>query len=212
MWKKIAFIIIITGVVFSVTDYFFTMRQSYNKYLEGEYFFRYEATTVPAMDKDAWVDNVENFEKVSALDFTDTRTMLLYGGEFEVYACHPHDRICTVIYGTKTIDDFPVSNLRFKGDDAAYFNGEKKLTYEEYIDYVKSLSDDQLHSDMVNTSKVASFKEVLEFSFILIGVESIVGIVLFLLHRAEQDVLFDIILFVGTLYCIFFEIITAVIF
>ena len=108
--------------------------------------------------------------------------------------------------------NFPVSNLRFKGDDAAYFNGEKKLTYEEYIDYVKSLSDDQLHSDMVNTSKVASFKEVLEFSFILIGVESIVGIVLFLLHRAEQDVLFDIILFVGTLYCIFFEIITAVIF
>lgn len=209
MWKKIAFIIIITSVVFSVTDYFYTMRDSYNKYLEGEYFFRYKATTVLAMDQDAWFDNIENFEKISSMDFSDTKTLLLYGGESEVYACNPHNGICTVIYGSQTVDDFPVSNLRFKGDDAAYFNGTKKLTYEEYIDYVKSLSDDQLHSDMVNTHKVASFKNVLEFSLILVGVEAVVCIALFILHRTEHDFLFDLFLVLGALYGIFFEIVTA---
>ena len=70
MWRKIAIIIIITSVIFSISDYFYTMRESYNKYLEGEYYFRYEATTVPVMDQDAWLESVENFEKVSSLDFS----------------------------------------------------------------------------------------------------------------------------------------------
>lgn len=209
MWKKIAFIIIITSVIFSVSDYFYTMRDSYNKYLEGEYFFRYKATTILAMDQDAWFDSVENFEKVSSMDFSDTKTLLLYGGEQTVYACNPHDGVCTVIYGSQTVDDFPVSNLRFEGDDAAYFNGTKQLTYEEYIDYVKSLSEDQLDSVIVNTSKVASFNSVLEFTFILVGIEAVVCLILFILHRNEQEILFDIVLIAGTLYCIFFEIVTA---
>ena len=212
MWKKIAFIIIISSVIFSISDYFYTMRDSYNKYLEGEYFFRYEATTVPAMDPDTWFDSVENFEKVSSLDYSDTKTLLLYGNPMDVYACNPHDGICTVIYGSKTVEDFPVRNLRFKGDDAAYFNGTKKLTYEEYIDYVKSLSDEQLKGVRVNSKKVASFKDVLEYTFVLVGIESVVCIVLFILHRSEQDFLFDLILVLGTLYCIFFEVFTAVAF
>jgi hypothetical protein len=209
MWKKIAFIIIISSVIFSISDYFYTMQDSYNRYLEGEYFFRYRATTVLAMDQDAWMSSIENFEYVSSMDFSDTKTMLLYGGETDVYACNPHDGICTVIYGSQTVEDFPVSNLRFAGDDEAYFNGTKQLTYDEYIDYVKSLSKEQLESDMVSSSKMASFNGVLEFTFILVGVEAAVGIFLFFLHRREQDMLFDIVLVVGALYCIFFEIVTA---
>ena len=210
MWRKIAIIIIITSVIFSISDYFYTMRESYNKYLEGEYYFRYEATTVPVMDQDAWFESVENFEKVSSLDFSDTKIMLLYGGEFEVYASGPHDGVCTVIYGTQTVDDFPVYNLRFEGDDADYFFGRKQLTYEEYIDYVKSLSPEELKSDRVSTKKMASFKTVLEFTFILVGTEALICLILFILHRSDAKLWFDIVLVLGTLYCIFFEVITAV--
>lgn len=210
MWRKIAIIIIITSVIFSISDYFYTMRESYNKYLEGEYYFRYEATTVPVMDQDAWFESVENFEKVSSLDFSDTKIMLLYGGEQEVYASGPHDGICTVIYGSQTVDDFPVYNLKFKGDDADYFFGRKQLTYEEYIDYVKSLSPEELKSDRVSTQKMASFKTVLEFTFILVGTEALICLILFILHRSDAKLWFDIVLVLGTLYCIFFEVITAV--
>ena len=210
MWRKIAIIIIITSVIFSISDYFYTMRESYNKYLEGEYYFRYEATTVPVMDQDAWFESVENFEKVSSLDFSDTKIMLLYGGEQEIYASGPHDGVCTVIYGTQTVDDFPVYNLKFKGDDADYFFGRKQLTYEEYIDYVKSLSPEELKSDRVSTQKMASFKTVLEFTFILVGTEALICLILFILHRSDAKLWFDIVLVLGTLYCIFFEVITAV--
>lgn len=210
MWRKIAIIIIITSVIFSISDYFYTMRDSYNKYLEGEYFFRYKATTVLVMDQDAWFESIENFEKVSAMDFSDTKTMLLYGGEQEVYASGPHDGVCTVIYGTQTVDDFPVYNLRFEGDDADYFFGRKQLTYEEYIDYVKNLSPEELKSDRVSTKKMASFKTVLEFTFILVGTEALICLILFILHRSDAKFWFDIVLVLGTLYCIFFEVITAV--
>lgn len=210
MWRKIAIIIIITSVIFSISDYFYTMRESYNKYLEGEYYFRYEATTVPVMDQDAWFESVENFEKVSSLDFSDTKIMLLYGGEQEVYASGPHDGVCTVIYGSQTVDDFPVYNLRFEGDDAEYFFGRKQLTYEEYIDYVKNLSPEELKSDRVSTKKMASFKTVLEFTFILVGTEALICLILFILHRSDAKLWFDIVLVLGTLYCIFFEVVTAV--
>ena len=210
MWRKIAIIIIITSVIFSISDYFYTMRESYNKYLEGEYYFRYEATTVPIMDQDAWFESVENFEKVSSLDFSDTKIMLLYGGEQEVYASGPHDGVCTVIYGTQTVDDFPVYNLRFEGDDADYFFGRKQLTYEEYIDYVKNLSPEELKSDRVSSKKMASFKTVLEFTFILVGTEALICLILFILHRSDAKFWFNLVLILGTLYCIFFEVITAV--
>ena len=210
MWRKIAIIIIISSVIFSISDYFYTMRDSYNKYLEGEYFFRYKATTVLVMDQDAWFESIENFEKVSAMDFSDTKTMLLYGGEQEVYASGPHDGVCTVIYGSQIVDDFPVRNLRFEGDDADYFFGKKQLTYEEYIDYVKSLSPDELKSDRVSSEKMASFKTVLEFTFILAGTEALICLILFILHRSDEKFWFDLVLVLGTLYSIFFEIRNAV--
>lgn len=208
MWKKIAVIIIISSVIFAISDYFFTMQDSYNRYLEGEYFFRYKAKTMLAMDQDAWFDSVENFEYVSSKDFSDTKTMLLYGGESEVYACNPHDGVCTVIYGSQTVDDFPLTNLQFSGDDAEYFYGTKLLSYDEYISYVKSLTDDQLHSDLVSSEKMASFNGVLKFALILVGVETVLGIFLFFL-RKEHEFISDLLLILGTLYCILWEIISV---
>ena len=208
MWKKIAVIIIISSVIFAISDYFFTMQDSYNRYLEGEYFFRYKAKTMLAMDQDAWFDSVENFEYVSSKDFSDTKTMLLYGGESEVYACDPHDGVCTVIYGSQTVDDFPLTNLQFSGDDAEYCYGTKLLSYDEYISYVKSLTDDQLHSDLVSSEKMASFNGVLKFALILVGVETVLGIILFIL-RKEHEFISDLLLILGTLYCILWEIISV---
>lgn len=209
MWRKIAIVFILTSIVFSISDYYYTMHASYNKYLEGEYYFRYKATTILAMDQDAWFDSVENFEYISSKDFSDTKTMLLYGGEFEVYAFGPHDGVCTVIYGSQTVDDFPVSNLRFSDDDADYFNGTKQLTYDEYIEYVKSLTPEQLESDLVSSSKVASFNGVLRNLLILFGVEGTAFFVFFILRKMERDVAADIVLTIGALYGIFFEIMSA---
>lgn len=212
MWRKIAIIIIITSVIFSISDYFYTMRESYNKYLEGDYYFRYKATTVLVMDQDAWFESIENFEKISAMDFSDTKNMLLYGGEYEVYASGPHNGVCTVIYGSQTVDDFPVYNLRFEGDDAEYFFGRKQLTYEEYIDCVKNLSPEELESDRVSSKKMASFKGVLEFTFILVGVEALICILLIVLHISEEKFWFNLVLALGTLFCFCFEIVTAVVY
>ena len=212
MWRKVAFAFIIISLVFSVSDYFYTMHASYNKYLEGEYFFRYKATTILAMDQDAWFDSVENFEYVSSLDFSDPKIMLLYGGEMEVYAVNPHDGVCTVLYGSQTIDDFPVSNLRFADGEFDYFNGTKQLTYDEYIEYVKSLTPDQLESKMVSSSQIASFKGVARNILILIGVEGAIIIILLIMRKMELSRAYDVLLIAGALYGIFFEAISAYIY
>lgn len=205
MWRKVAFAFIIISLVFSVSDYFYTMHASYNKYLEGEYFFRYKATTILAMDQDAWFDSVENFEYVSSLDFSDPKIMLLYGGEMEVYAYGPHDGVCTVLYGSQTIDDFPVSNLRFADGEFDYFSGTKQLTYDEYIEYVKSLTPDQLESKMVSSNKIASFKGVERNIFILLGVEGTILVLLFIFRKTDLGRVYDILLILGALYGIVFE-------
>ena len=58
--------------------------------------------------------------------------------------------------------------------------------------------------------KMASFKTVLEFTFILVGTEALICLILFILHRSDAKLWFDIVLVLGTLYCIFFEVMTAV--
>lgn len=212
MWRKVAFIIIIGTMIFSVSDYFFTMRDSYNKYLEGEYYFQYRATTRPVMDPDTWFDTIENFEHVSSLDFSDTKTFLLYEPETEVYAIKPHDGVCTVIYGSQTAEDFPIYNLRFEGNDEEYFNGTKQLTYEEYIDLLNTPSAERPNGIKLGTNDMTDYKNVLKFSIIMVCVDAFLFLLLFLFHKSDNDVLYDIALIVGTLYNIFFEIISAVMF
>ena len=209
MKRVVLIIIILVSMVFSVSDYFFAMRESYNKYLEGEYFFREKAETIPAIDPDSWMTSLETWERVQNIDFSDTKNMLLYGGTYDVYAYGPHDRVCTVYYGSQVVEDFPVSNLKFEGDDAEYFYGRKKYTYDEYIEYVKSLSEDELESIRVSDKKMANFKDVQWHIFILVAVELVMGMVLFLLFKAEMNDKVDLVLLLGALYGIFFEIVTV---
>lgn len=212
MKRKILVFFILISLVFSVGDYFFAMKQSYEKYLEGEYFFREKAETVPAIDPDTWMSSLEMWERVQSIDFTDSKNMLLYGGSFGVYAYGPHDGVCTVYYGSQVVEDFPISNLKFEGDDAEYFYGRKKYSYDEYISYVKSLSEDELKSTRVGNEDVANFTGVQRHLFILLGVELVFGFILFLLYRAELTDLFDLGLLIAALYGLFFEIITVIAF
>ena len=206
MWKKIVLIVIIASVIFSISHYFYAQRMSYNKYVEGEYFFRYKAKTQLAMSQDAWFDNMENYNKIVSTDMSDTKNMLLYGGEYEVYASGPHDGVCTVIYGDKTVEDFPVSNLGFAGDDEAYFNGTKKMTFDEYMAYVKGLSSTELKSALVSTDKMAGFQGVLYAMYTLIGVELFLCFLLFLLYNSGNESLFNAALIFGALFGVGFNI------
>lgn len=223
MMRKVLFVFIMISLAFSVSDYFFSMRSSYKKYESGEYFFRYKATTILAEDPEAWMSNIEAFEEAAARDYSDPKTMLLYGVEDTVWACDPHDGICTVVFdhavvdelpakGVKTetyvIDDFPVSNLRFENDDKAYFDGTKKFSFQEYIKYVSGLSDYQLASYHVSDKKMARFTSAKESLIILAAVDLGIVFLLFIFYKSELDTLFDITLVLGALYGVLFEVIT----
>lgn len=209
MMRKILFAFIVISIVFSVTDYFAAQRSSYNKYLSGEYYFRYKATTILAQEPDSWMDSVEAFEKAAERDYSDTKTMLLYGGVQTVWAGNPHDGVCTVIYGDRVVEDFPVSNLRFENDDETYFYGTKKLDYKEYIEFVNSLTDGELDSERVSDRKMASYKAAKSSMIMLIAVDLAVFVILFFLYRSELDFAFNLVLIVAAVYNILLELISV---
>ena len=80
------------------------------------------------------------------------------------------------------------------------------MTYDEYIDRVSSLTADQIKNGVVNSDKVTGFKNVLINTYILIAIEVLVCFILFLLYRSERKVAFDVLLGLGTLFAIAFEI------
>lgn len=206
--KRIILIVIMAlSVLFSIGDYQFTKQLSYNRYLEGEYFFREEAKTIPVIDPDSWFDNQATADRVMSLDFSDTKTMLLYSNSQEVYACNPHDGICTVIYGSQIVEDFPVNHLHFENDDAEYFYGRKKYTYDEYISYVKSLSKEQLVSTRVSSKKMADFIKAKEFLFIILALNAVFGLCIFLMLKRGMDSLLNVFLVLWTIFDVVFEII-----
>ena len=210
MKRKILFIIIVACLIFSVSDYIASMRTSYNKYLSGEYYFRVQAKVLAASNADDWMESVEGFEAVSNIDYTIPKNRLLYlNAGSTVYAYGPHDGLCTVLFGKEVIEDIPISNLQFEKDDAAYFYGTKKYTYKEYIDLLKGLTDKQEKSDRLSDRKMAGFIHVKDCMIVLICFDIAVFLGLFLLLRGENDFGVDLVLIIGALYGIFFEIFTA---
>ena len=210
MKKVIMYVIIISCLVFAVGDYFYSMRDSYNKYVSGEYFFRYKAHTTEAPDP--W-ENWDPNDPMPETDYSDPKEILLLSTNASVYAYGPHDGVCTVIDGDNVIEDFPLYRLRFENEtDKMLFNGTKVYTYDEYIEIVNGLTKDQLKSNIVSTEAVANYNRVKEFMFILIGVDVFFGILLFVVKRNELDDKEDLVLLVAALYSIFWEIITAFIF
>ncbi len=205
--KRISYIIvIILSLIFAVSDYFIVMRQSYDKYLEGEYFFRYQAQTVNDHTDDWYLS-----EAAMSLDASDQKTLLMHFAKTTVYAWAPAGNNCTVLSGSYTIEDFPLGNLKFEDADKDYFYG-KKYTYDEYIEILNGMTEEQLEGPRVSDSKMRSYLSVKRFMFILIGVDVALAIVLFFLYRAELDGSVDLVLLLGALYGFFFEVITAFVF
>lgn len=210
MKKVIMYLIIISCLVFAVGDYFYSMRESYNKYLSGEYYFRYSAKTTQAPDP--W-ENRDPNEPMPTTDYSDPKEMLLLSTNVGVYAYAPHDGVCTVIYGDNVIEDFPTYRLYFDSEeDKMLFNGTKQYTYDEYIELVNGLTKDQLKSNFVSTDDMANYIHVKEFLFILIGVDVFFGVILFVLKRSELDDKETLVLLFAALYSIFWEVITAFVF
>ena len=198
-------IIIVACLIYSVSDYFAAMRQSYNMYVEGEYYFRYEATIVNQHTNDDWWATPE----AQNTDYSDPKNMLLRTTNVTVYAAGPHDGVCTVCYGDNVIEDFPVSVLKFEGDDAEYFKGSKTYTYDEYISQVRSIVKAKEEKHRLSDKAMCSFEQYKFFMIGFVCIDAVFGFILILLYRAELYNRFNLLLFFAALYSIFFDVIST---
>lgn len=204
MWRKVCFVIIVIGLVFSVSDYYFRMNDSYNKYLSGEYYFREKARTLGDDNDYAFLN-----PDAPQPDYSDPKAILLLSSGARVYAYGPHNGVCTVISGDNVIRDFPLNRLKLENEDTDYFYGKKQYTYDEYIDRLKELTKEQLDSPLVSDRKMAGFLKVKEFMIILVCADAAVFALLFLFYKHELDFGFDLFLVLGALYSIFFDMVCA---
>ena len=117
MDKKRRFLIafIALNLIFAIGDYFYSKRDSYNKYKSGEYFFRARATTVPTSQDDWWTPEAQ------ARDYSDSKNVLMSSSNAAVYAYDPNGAFCTVLYGDKVIENFPISRLNIEKEDLQDF-------------------------------------------------------------------------------------------
>ena len=198
-------IIIVACLIYSVSDYFAAMRQSYNMYVEGEYYFKYEATIVNQHMNDDWWATPE----AQNTDYSDPKNMLLRTTNVTVYAAGPHDGVCTVCYGDNVIEDFPVSVLKFEGDDAEYFKGSKTYTYDEYISQVRSIVKAKEEKHRLSDKAMCSFEQYKFFMIGFVCIDAVFGFILILLYRAELYNRFNLLLFFAALYSIFFDVIST---
>ena len=198
-------IVVIACLIYSISGYFIAMHQSYDKYLDGEYFFRYKASTVDTRKTDNWWTTESQSE-----DLSDPKTLLLRTSGTSVYAVDPHDGVCTVYYAGSIVEDFPVANLAFENDDAGYFYGSKKYTFEEYIDEVREANKTHDADLRISDKHMSDFEKLKPFMFILIAVDAILAAVLFFLYRSESYTAFNRFMFIGAVLGIAFEVVAFV--
>ena len=179
--RNIYFIIIITCLIYAVADSFIAVRQSYDKYLSGEYFFRQKARTVDTHGENWWAT-----AEAQNMDYSDPKNVLLTSDNMSVYAVGPHDGVCTVCYGETVIEDFPIKNLKFENDEEEFFYGSKMYSYEEYVDIVSNMDESQLKSLRVSDKGMANFMEIRKLMFILAGVDAALALILFFLYRKKK--------------------------
>ena len=198
-------IIIVACLIYSVSDYFAAMRRSYNMYVEGEYYFRYEATIVNQHMNDDWWATPE----AQNTDYSDPKNMLLRTPNETVYAAGPHDGVCTVYYGDNVIEDFPVSVLKFEGDDAEYFKGSKTYTYDEYIAQLRAIIKAKDEKHRLSSKAMYTFEHYKFFMIGFVCLDAVFGFSLILLYRAELYDRFNLLMFFTALYGIFFDVIST---
>ena len=149
-------------------------------------------------------------DEAQSEDNSDPKTLLLRTSGVSVYAVDPHNGVCTVYYGDSIIEDFPVANLSFGNDDAGYFYGTEKYTFEEYVDEVRAANKAHDTDIRISDKSMSDFERLKPFMFILIAIDVVIASVLFFLYRTESYDAFNRLMFIGAMFGIAFEVVTFV--
>ena len=205
MRKRIIMIIIILiGLLGSITDYVISKHDSYNRYLDGEYYFIYDASTFVPGDPDYIITPDD---PMFYADYSNPRNILMISSmDVDVYDYH--DGFCTVLYGENVIEDFPASRIRLSDEDSPYFYGTKQYTYEEYIGRLDSIPRKQISKTKTISDKhMADYRHILPFTIIIGGVDALLLAICFFFRNTDPDTV-DILLLGGAGLNILFNIIT----
>lgn len=202
MKSKAAYAIIIISLLIQTFFYLFVITggsgSTYDQYASGEYYFRARAYTT-----DFELTN-DNYEQYADLDMSDPKNVLLCTSNADVFASDPKGPYCTVIYGENTINDFPLSRLKFKTDyDRDIFNG-KKYTREEYDALIELISTDPSMKDMVSDEKMLPGSVDLTFPMTVFIASAAMCILLFVCR--DDEMLTEIIIVVWVLLSILWDI------
>ena len=199
-------VLVISCLIYSISDYFIAMHRSYDMYLAGDYYFKQTTLVVnPHMSDDWWAT-----PEAQNTDYSDPKNMLLRTTGTSVYAFGPHDGVCTVYYGDNVIEDFPISNLQFENDDAEYFYGRKTYTYEEYLDRIEQIIKDHDENHLLSDKAMYGYRRYKPLMVTLICVDGVLALVLIILYRAELYDKFTLLMFIGALYSILFDVFTSI--
>ena len=184
MKSKAAYSIIIISLLIQTFFYLFVILDgsgsTYDKYESGEFFLRARAYTT---DFELTNDNALQY---SELDMSDPKNMLLCTSNAEVFASNPKGPYCTVVYGENTINDFPLSRLKFKTDyDRDIFNG-KKYTREEYDALMEVIRKVPSMKDMLSDENMLPGKPDIVFPLVVLGASVVFCILLYVGREDEM--------------------------
>ena len=206
MRKRIIMIIIILiGLLGSITDYVISKHDSYNRYLDGEYYFIYDASTFVPGDPDYIITPDD---PMFYADYSNPRNILMISSmDVDVYDYH--DGFCTVLYGENVIEDFPASRIRLSDEDSPYFYGTKQYTYEEYISKLDSFSRKEIsRTRQVSDKHMFDYRKIFPFTIMIALTDVLILAIAFIFRNSGEDFIINIILFAGAGLNIFFNIIT----
>lgn len=206
MKRLILILVIAAGLIGSLTDYFYSKYDSYNRYLSGEYYFLYEAATYVPGDPNYIITPDD---PMFYADYSDPKNMLMINS-LDVNVCNYHDGFCTVIYGENVIEDFPASRIRLLSEgDAPYFYGTKQYTYEEYINLLGSFKDKgTTKTYSVSDKEMLNYRKILPYTVIITIADVILLAAAYFFRHSGENFVIDIILLTGAGFNILFNIVT----
>lgn len=205
MKRIIMVVIILIGMIGSISDYVFSKHDAYNRYLEGEYYFIYEGTSFVPGDPNRIITPDD---PMFYADYSDPRNMLMISSlDIEVY--NYHDGFCTVLYGENVIEEFPAARVRISDADTPYFYGTKQYTYEEFISKLDSFSRKEIsRTRQVSDKHMFDYRKILPYTIIITGADILILAIAFFFRNSGEEFIINIMLFAGAGLNILFNIIT----
>ena len=205
MKRIILVVIILIGMIGSISDYVFSKHDAYNRYLEGEYYFIYEGTSFVPGDPNRIITPDD---PMFYADYSDPRNMLMINSlDIEVY--NYHDGFCTVLYGENVIEDFPAARIRISDEDTPYFYGTKQYTYEEFISKLDSFSRKEIsRTRQVSDKHMFDYRKILPYTIIITGADILILAIAFFFRNSGEEFIINIMLFAGAGLNVLFNIVT----